>query len=63
MFSDGWNESYKCFKTFLYSHRKTKRVVKSPAFLFSIAIWSYLAYSWSVLNYMCKAKYTTLGNG
>ena len=35
-----------------YSNKK--RVIKSPAFLFSAAIWSYLAHSWSGLNYMCK---------
>ena len=28
-----------------YSNKKTEKVVKSPAFLFSAAIWSYLAYS------------------
>ena len=31
--------------------------------LFSTAIWSYLAHSWSGLNYICKAKYKTHGNG
>ena len=39
------------------------RVRKSPAHLFSAAIWSYLAYSWAGLNYMCKAKYKKRGNG
>ena len=39
------------------------RVRKSPAHLFSAAIWSYLAYSWAGLNYMCKAKYKNRGNG
>ena len=42
---------------------KKDRVIKSPAFLFSAAIWSHLAHSWPGLNYMCKAKCNTLGNG
>ena len=46
-----------------YSNKKIERVIKSPAFLFSAAIWSNLAHFWSGLNYMCKAKYKTLGNG
>ena len=46
-----------------YSDKKTVRVIKSPEFLFSIAIRSHLAHSWPGLNYMCKAKYKTLGNG
>ena len=46
-----------------YSDKKIESVIKSPVFLFSAAIWSYLAHSWSDLNYMCKAKYTTLENG
>ena len=41
----------------------TERVIKSPALLFSAVIWPYLAHSWSGLNYMCKTKYKTLGNG
>ena len=43
------------------SVKKTKRVIKSPAFLFA-AIWSQLAHSWPGLKYICKAKYKTLGN-
>ena len=35
-------------------------MIKSPAFLFSVAIWSH---SWPGLNDMYKAKYKTLGNG
>ena len=50
-----------------YSDKKIERViksiVKSPAFLFSVAIWSHLAHSCPGLNYMCKLKYETLGNG
>ena len=46
-----------------YSDKKTVTVIKSPAFLFSAAIWSHLAHFWSGLNYMCKAKYRTVGNG
>ena len=46
-----------------YSHKKTARVIKYPAFLFSAAISSHLANSWPGLNCMCKVKYTTLGNG
>ena len=45
-----------------YSDKTIERVIKSPAFLFSVAIWSHLAHSWSGLNYMCKVKYKTLGN-
>ena len=50
-----------------YSDKKTerereRRVIKSLAFLFSAAIWPYLAHSRSGLNYMCKAKYKTLEN-
>ena len=33
-----------------YSDNKTERVIKSPAFLFSVA------YSSAGLNYVCKAK-------
>ena len=44
-----------------YSDKKN-RVVKSLAFLFSAAIWSHLEHPWPGLNYMCKAKYITLGN-
>ena len=44
------------------SDKKTERVMKSPTFLFSTAIWSYLAHSLSGLNYMCKATCKTLGN-
>ena len=40
-----------------------ERAIKLPAFLFSAAIWLHLAHSWPGLNYMCKAKYKTLGNG
>ena len=46
-----------------YSDKKTKRLIKSPAFLLSVEIWSYLAHSWSGLNYIYKTKYKTLGNG
>ena len=46
-----------------YSDKNTERVTKLPVFLFSAAIWSHLAHSWPDLNYMCKAKYKTLGNG
>ena len=46
-----------------YSDKKTEGVIKSPEFLFSVAIRSHLAHSWPGLNYMCKAKYQTLGNG
>ena len=46
-----------------YSDKKTERVIKSLAFLFSVAIWSYLVHSWSGLNYRYKTKYETLGNG
>ena len=47
-----------------YSDKKTDRVIKSPVFLLSAAIWSHLAHSWPSLNiYMCKAKHKTLGNG
>ena len=46
-----------------YSDKKTERVIKSPAFLFSAATWSYVAHSWSGLNDTCKSKYKTLGNG
>ena len=45
-----------------YSDKKTERMIKSPWFLFISAIWSYLAHYWPGLNYMCKAKYKTLGN-
>ena len=45
-----------------YSDKKTGRVIKSPAFLFSAAICSHLAHSPPVLNHMCKTKYKTLGN-
>ena len=44
-----------------YSDKKT--VVKPPAFLFSTMIWSHLEHFWPGLNYMCKAKYKTIGNG
>ena len=44
------------------SDKKLERVIKSLAFLFSAAIWSHLAHSWPGLNFMCKAKYKTLGN-
>ena len=33
-----------------YSDKQTETVIKSPAFLFSVA------YSWTGLKYMCKAK-------
>ena len=42
--------------------RERERMIKSPAFSFSAAIWSYLAYYWPGLNYTCKAKYETLEN-
>ena len=41
---------------------KRQGVIKSAAFLFRAAILSYLGHSLSGLNYMCKAKYKTLGN-
>ena len=41
-----------------YCDKKTKRVIKSPALLYSTAIWSHLARSWPGLNYMCKAENT-----
>ena len=37
-------------------------VIKSPAFLFSAAIWSYLVLSWPGLSYVWKAKYKTIGH-
>ena len=43
-----------------YSDKKTVRVIKSPAVLFSVVIWSHLAHPWPGPNYMCKAKYKTL---
>ena len=46
-----------------YRDKETERVIKSPALLFSAVIWSYLVYSWPILNYMCKAKYKKLENG
>ena len=45
-----------------HSDKKTKRVIKSPEFLFSAAIWSHLAYSWLGLNYICEAKCKALVN-
>ena len=42
------------------SDKKTERVIKSPVFLFSAAIWSHLADSWLGLNFMCKEKYKNL---
>ena len=44
------------------SDKKTETAIKSLAFLFSAAVWLHLAYSWPSLDYMCKAKYKTLGN-
>ena len=44
-----------------YSDKNTKRMIKSPAFLFA-AIWSHLSHSWPVLKYMCKVKNKALGN-
>ena len=44
-----------------YSDKKT--VIKLPAFLFSGLISSHLPHSWPGLNYICKAKYETIGNG
>ena len=38
-------------------------MIKSPEFLFSAATRSHLAHSWPGLNYRCKAKCKTLGNG
>ena len=41
-----------------YSDKKTERErerqreIKSPSFLFSAAIWSYLEHSWPGLNYV-----------
>ena len=39
-----------------YSDKKTERErqreIKSPLFLFSAAIWSYLEHSWPGLNYV-----------
>ena len=43
------------------SDKKTKRMIKSLAFLFSVATWSHLVHSWPGVKYMCKAKYKTLG--
>ena len=40
--------------------KKTDRVTKSPAFLFSTTIWSHLAHSWPGVNYTCKVKCKTL---
>ena len=40
---------------------KRQRLIKSPAFLFSAAIWTHLAHYRPGLNYICKAKYKTLG--
>ena len=37
-------------------------VIKSQAFLFSAAIWSYLVLSWPGLSYVWKAKYKTIGH-
>ena len=42
---------------------KRQKVIKSPVFLFSFAVWSHLAYSWPGLNYTCKVKYKIFGNG
>ena len=39
-----------------------ERVIKSPEFLFSAALWSHLAHSWRGLSYMFKAKDETFGN-
>ena len=53
-------EAINILKHFKYSDKKTVRVIKSPAVLFDVAIWSHLAQSWPGPNYMCKAKYKTL---
>ena len=45
-----------------YSDKKKERVIKAPALLFSPAILSHLTHSWPGVNYVCKAKYKTLGN-
>ena len=34
--------------------QKTVKVIKSPAFLSSVAIWSHLAQFWPGLNFICK---------
>ena len=47
-----------------HSDKKTEREIKSPPFLFSVAISSYFTvHSWSGLNYRYETKYETLGNG
>ena len=46
-----------------YSDKKTKRLIESLELLSSAAIWSHLEHPWPGLNYMCNAKYKTLGNG
>ena len=38
-----------------------ERAIILPALLFAATTWSNLAHSWLGLNYMCKAKYKTLG--
>ena len=45
-----------------YSDKQTERVIRSPEFLFSAALWPHLAHSRPGLGYMCKTKYKTLGN-
>ena len=59
---DVWNRSLKWYILKWYSNKKTETAIKSLAFLFSAAVWLHLAYSWPSLDYMCKAKYKTLGN-
>ena len=44
------------------SDKKTERVIKSPAFLLSTAIWSHSALPWPGLNFMSRVKYKALGN-
>ena len=46
-----------------YIDKMAERVTKLPEFLLNAVIWSHLAHSWLGLNYMCTAKYKTLGNG
>ena len=54
---DEWNSGLK-----RSSKKMADSVIKSPAFLFSAAIWSYLVLSWPGLSYVWKAKYKTIGH-
>ena len=42
---------------------KQERVIRSPEFLVSASIWSHLVHSLPGLDYICKTKHKTLGNG